>query len=100
LQWIHWIQLVGTTAMVTLGYCPLIRLLSLAPFNRTEPLTISFVWRVFVEEPCCGGLVQPNGRSPVPSTGSCSVPTHTSSMACSLENHESNLRENLHASAH
>src|SRR5258708_3806508 len=36
MQWLHWIQLVGTCTMVVAGYCPLIRLLSLAPLNRTE----------------------------------------------------------------
>lgn len=36
---IHWIQLVGTTAMVLFGYCFLARCLSLLPSNRTAPLT-------------------------------------------------------------
>jgi hypothetical protein len=44
-------QLVGTTTMVTIGYCPLICLLTLAPMNRTDVLTLSLLWRVLVLEP-------------------------------------------------
>jgi hypothetical protein len=69
MKWIHLLQLGGTTTMVTIGYCPLIRLLRLMPMNRTELLTRSLIWRVLVLEPCVGGLIdwsdkptdQPNG---------------------------------------
>jgi hypothetical protein len=39
LKWLHWVQLVGTTARVVFGYCFLARTLSLAPWNRRQPLT-------------------------------------------------------------
>ena len=69
MQWIHWVQLAGTTAMVTVGYCPLIRMLSLASRNRTEPLTPSFLWRVFFRQPCTGGLVRWSADSTAPAAG-------------------------------
>ena len=45
LKWLHWVQLVGTTARVLIGYCFLARTLSLAPWNRSQPLT----WEVIRE---------------------------------------------------
>ena len=45
LKWLHWVQLVGTTARVLIGYCFLARTLSLAPWNRSQPLT----WQVVRE---------------------------------------------------
>ena len=47
LQWIHWMQLAGTTARVLVGYCLLARTLSLAPGNRWQPLTFALVRRTF-----------------------------------------------------
>ena len=58
LAWIHWIQLLGTTALLTTGYCPLARVLSLAPWNRNRP----FSWNLFVTAiftpPVSGSIVQ------------------------------------------
>ena len=48
LQWIHWIQLMGTSARVVIGYCLLARALSLAPWNRWQPLTLTLVRRTFL----------------------------------------------------
>ena len=45
LQWIHWMQLIGTTARVLIGYCLLARTLSLAPWNRWHPLTVGLIRR-------------------------------------------------------
>ena len=45
--WVHWIQLIGTTARVTVGYCLLSRMLSLLPWNRIEPLSAGLVHRTF-----------------------------------------------------
>jgi hypothetical protein len=42
--WVNWIQLAGTTALLTVGYCPLARVLSLMPWNRTHPMS----WKLFV----------------------------------------------------
>jgi hypothetical protein len=45
---IHWIQLVGTTAMVLFGYCFLARCLSLLPWNRDTPLTADRIAATFL----------------------------------------------------
>jgi hypothetical protein len=47
LQWIHWVQLVGTSARVSVGYCFLARSLSLAPWNRWQPITWGLVRRTY-----------------------------------------------------
>ncbi|MGH7258520.1 MAG: hypothetical protein ACREIM_09075 [Nitrospiraceae bacterium] len=47
LQWIHMVQLVGTLARVLFGYCLLARSLSLAPWNRIDPLSAALVRHTF-----------------------------------------------------
>jgi len=47
LEWLHWMQLIGTTARVLLGYCFLARALSLAPWNRRQPLTLALIRRTY-----------------------------------------------------
>jgi len=96
MQWIHWLQLCGTTAMVTVGYCPLIRMLSLIPPNRNEPLTASLIWFIFARQPCTGGLVNWRADSPCASS-SCSLPTDRVTLACSLPRRESTAKEYCHA---
>lgn len=63
LAWLHWMQLVGTSARVLIGYCFLARLLSLAPWNRREPLSWELVIRTFLSgqtvTPSCGAIFQP-----------------------------------------
>jgi hypothetical protein len=58
LQWIHWLQLAGTTARVGAGYCFMARTLSLAPWNRWQPLTRELVRRTYLSiqpsVPACG----------------------------------------------
>lgn len=60
LLWIHWMQLAGTTARILAGYCLLARMLSLAPWNRRQPLTSGLVQRTFLSlhttVPPCGAL--------------------------------------------
>ena len=48
LQWVHWMQLVGTSARVTLGFCFLVRTPSLAPWNRRSPFTLALVRRTYL----------------------------------------------------
>jgi hypothetical protein len=83
MNWIYWVPLVGTTAMVIVGYCPLLRLLSIANWNRTEPLSFSLLWQVFVRDPCAGGLVQWSSTSSIPVSVCCSVRANHSPIACS-----------------
>lgn len=47
LQWIHWMQLAGTSARVLIGYCLLARTLSLAPWNRGHALTLALIRGTF-----------------------------------------------------
>lgn len=60
LQWIHWVQLVGTSARVLIGYCFLARTLSLAPWNRWQPLTLALVRKTYLSlqeaAPPCGAV--------------------------------------------
>jgi hypothetical protein len=60
LGFIHWIQLAGTTAVVTVGYCPLARILALMPWNRRRPLTAAFVWNTIVSPPVAGSILDVN----------------------------------------
>ncbi len=84
LHWLHEVQLVGTSTMVAMGYCPLARLLSLASWNRSEPLTRSRCWSVLVSGPYFGGLFRlPHAAAALhspPSSGCCSMkstPVHS-----------------------
>lgn len=56
-SWIHWVQFLGTTAMVTIGYCPLLRMLRLLPWNRSGRFDFSLLRRVFLIDPSQGGLL-------------------------------------------
>jgi hypothetical protein len=60
LEWIHWMQLAATTARVLAGYCFLSRTLSLAPWNRWQPLTLALVRRTYLSiqtaVPSCGDV--------------------------------------------
>jgi hypothetical protein len=64
LQWIHLVQVIGTSARVLVGYCLLARTLSLAPWNRVEPLSASLVRHTFLSmqsaiAPCGSVLPRP-----------------------------------------
>jgi hypothetical protein len=69
LRFLHWVQLVGTTAFLTLGYCLLARLLSLLPWNRKEPLTGRLVALTLFSRPQAGNVLQgmPTEPAPLPS---------------------------------
>lgn len=60
MRWLHWMQLIGTTARVLIGYCLLARALALAPWNRWQPLSLALVRRTFLSLqsplPPCGEL--------------------------------------------
>lgn len=54
---VHWMQLVGTTAMVLFGYCFLARCLSLLPWNRNSALTLRLVANTFFMFPVQGSIL-------------------------------------------
>lgn len=62
LWWVHWVQLVGTSARVTVGYCFLARVLSLLSWNRRQPLSWDLLARTFFSGqttmPSCGTVFQ------------------------------------------
>jgi hypothetical protein len=73
--WIYYVQLVGTTAMVLCGYCPLARMLTLLPWNRSAPISTSWL-KLLVFSPASGGLLdwtEPQLASVVASC-SCALP--------------------------
>jgi len=80
LQFIHWMQLAGTAAMVLFGYCPLARTMSLLPWNRREPLNAALIWRTIAELPRIGtvhhglGDREPDSQAEQPWT--CDAPSH------------------------
>ena len=53
---LHWIQFAGTWAYVTVGYCPLARMMVLMPWNRREKLSFGFVWTLFMKPPVNGSI--------------------------------------------
>ena len=99
MEWIHWVQLFGTTAMVTVGYCPLARMLNLLPFNRTEPLTLAFVFRTFFHDPCAGGMLSWSS-GPAPAAACCSLAGRSLTAACALPDTPFPMPESLPAEAH
>jgi len=58
LQWIFWIPTVGTWAQVLFGYCTMARLVSLLPWNRSEPFSLRLVGRTFSAPPVRGNILQ------------------------------------------
>lgn len=85
MAWLHGVQLIGTSAMIALGYCPLARMLNLLPFNRDEPLTRALVWRVFVQDPCAGGLVQWSSNPHASALACCSLRHRTAPSAWTMD---------------
>lgn len=57
---VHWMQLIGTSARVLVGYCFLARTLSLAPWNRWQPMSLALIRRTFLSRqiaiPPCGEI--------------------------------------------
>jgi hypothetical protein len=70
--WMHAVALIGTTAMVAVGYCPLARVLGLLWFNRPEPFSAALVWRQVVAAPA-GGLFAAPPRGEAPLRAACSL---------------------------
>jgi hypothetical protein len=56
--WVFWWQLIGTTAMISFGYCFLARLLSLLPWNKKESYSIEMLKKTFLTPPEKGNVLQ------------------------------------------
>lgn len=101
MRWILWVQLIGTTAMITVGYCALGRTLNLMPFNREEPLSGSLIWRTFCVDPCAGGILRWTAEGDEAPNACCSLPTRSTGAVCSLHDFEANThRRKIHAATH
>ena len=98
-EWLHWLQLVGTTAMVTVGYCLLARVLNLLSWNRSEPLTWALVKRSLFRDPCVGGLVA-WGSQDDEAVACCSLRNRPQPQTCSLRNTHNVERTDHYANAH
>jgi hypothetical protein len=59
---ILWLPLLGTSAQVLFGYCPMARFLQLMPWNRAEPLTWASVAAAITHPPGDEGLLLARGR--------------------------------------
>jgi len=51
---LHWIQAAGTFALITVGYCPMARILMFMPWNRDVPLTWQRVKVIVFHPPTVG----------------------------------------------
>jgi hypothetical protein len=67
IRWLFWLPAVGTFALVIFGYCLMARMLSLLPWNRTEPITADLVRRTFLSRP------KPLDRADSVSSAKCEV---------------------------
>ena len=83
LRWLYWLSAIGAAAMLVLGYCLMGRMLSLLPWNRTEPITMDLLRRTFLSAPvisqmhtasACGGL-----------NGVCELESRAASFAADME---------------
>ncbi len=69
--WVYYVKLVGTIAMVLFGYCPLVRLLTLLPWNRTQRINRTWLTRLILA-PAPGGLFDWSNSSHAKIAASCS----------------------------
>lgn len=58
MHWMIWVQLAGTSISVLFDYCAMARLITLAPWNRTRPLTPWMIVKTFFSRPVKGSLLQ------------------------------------------
>ncbi|WP_455218728.1 hypothetical protein [Kaarinaea lacus] len=58
LEWMLWIQLAGTSLAVLFDYCPMARLLALAPWNRNQPLSARLLVKTIFSRPVRGSILQ------------------------------------------
>ncbi|NEV65019.1 hypothetical protein [Thiorhodococcus minor] len=58
MQLLYWLPTIGTWAQVIFGYCTMARLVSLLPWNRSEPWSARLLWRTFIAPPVRGNILQ------------------------------------------
>jgi hypothetical protein len=63
LEFVNWLQLVGTTIRVVFDYCPLARTMSLMPWNRSAPLRLAEIRYAYLTPPSQWRFVAPIRRN-------------------------------------
>ena len=58
LQLIYWVPAAATWVQVLFGYCTMARLVSLLPWNRSEPFSLLLLQRTFLTRPVRGSILQ------------------------------------------
>ena len=61
MEWMLWVQLMGTSLSVLFDYCAMARLMTLAPWNRAQPLNLRLVVRTFISRPVRGSILNATG---------------------------------------
>jgi hypothetical protein len=57
-RWICWVPTIGTWIQVLFGYCPMARTVSLAPWNREQPLSMALLKQAFLSAPARGSFIK------------------------------------------
>jgi hypothetical protein len=57
-SWIYWILLIGGSVKLITSYCPLARLVSLMPWNRTQSMSWRLLKRVILTPTISGSAIQ------------------------------------------
>jgi hypothetical protein len=60
---LHVIQFIGVNAFLVADYCPLARLLALAPWNRRQPFTLALLRQAFLSPPVRGSILDVVNRA-------------------------------------
>lgn len=58
MHFLFWIPTIGTWAQIIFGYCTMARLVSLWPWNRSEPFTLELLKKTFLSRPVRGSIRQ------------------------------------------
>lgn len=57
-SWVHWVQMVGAPALLVFDYCPLARMLSLMPWNRSQLFSWKFFRSAIFSKPVKGSIIE------------------------------------------
>lgn len=63
MNWLYWVPMIGTWAQLIFGYCAMARMVSLLPWNRTEPFGWALLKKTFFSRPVKGNILQ--GQPPL-----------------------------------
>lgn len=58
MQWLYWVLTVSIWAQLIFGYCAMARIVSLYPWNRSEPFTFALLKKTFFSLPVRGNILQ------------------------------------------